>query len=116
MVSKPEPSSITLDATSVTIMWKDGHRSVYSARQLRLLCPCAQCVEEWTGRALLNPMTVQDGIYAVEYMPIGQYAVQFLWSDAHYTGIYTHLFLREVCPCEVCSLEREGSPAQEGQA
>ncbi len=107
MESRPEPSSITLDTTSVTIMWKDGHRSVYSARQLRLLCPCAQCIEEWTGRALLDPSSVQEGIYAVDHMPIGNYAVQFLWSDAHYTGLYTHQFLRDSCPCEVCSLARE---------
>ena len=86
MANKPEPNSITLDTTSVTIMWKDGHRSVYSARQLRLVCPCAQCVEEWTGNALLQPSSVKEGIYAVDHMPIGSYAVQFLWSDAHYTG------------------------------
>ena len=73
MKNKPEPNSITLDTTSVTITWKDGHRSVYSARQLRLLCPCAQCVEEWTGKALLNPSSVHEGIYAVDHMPIGKY-------------------------------------------
>ena len=105
MESKPVPNSITLDTSSVTIMWKDGHRSVYSARQLRLVCPCAQCVEEWTGNALLQPSSVREGIHAVDHMPIGSYAVQFLWSDAHYTGLYTHEFLRGSCPCEVCTLQ-----------
>ena len=113
MENRPEPSSITLGGTSVTIKWKDGHRSVYSARQLRLLCPCAQCVEEWTGKALLNPSSVPEGIYAVDYMPIGNYAVQFLWSDAHYTGLYTHQFLRDACPSEVSALGREELPERE---
>ena len=102
MANKPEPNSITLDTTSVTIMWKDGHRSVYSARQLRLVCPCAQCVEEWTGNALLRPSSVQEGIYAVDQMPIGSYAVQFLWSDGHYTGIYPFDVLRRLCDCGEC--------------
>ena len=31
---------------------------------------------------------------AVDQMPVGQYAVQFLWDDAHYTGIYTYRALR----------------------
>ena len=96
MANRPEPKCITLGGTTVTITWKDGRRSVYSARYLRLMCPCAQCVEEMTGKALLDPSSVPEGLYAVDYMPIGNYAVQFLWSDAHYTGLYTHQFLRDL--------------------
>ena len=31
---------------------------------------------------------------------VGNYAVQFLWSDGHYTGIYPFDMIRRVFPCE----------------
>jgi DUF971 family protein len=34
---------------------------------------------------------------------MGHYAVQFLWSDGHYTGIYPYEFLRGACPCAECA-------------
>jgi DUF971 family protein len=40
-------------------------------------------------------------------MDIGNYAIQFLWSDTHYTGIYTHDFLRSVCSCMQCLSNKE---------
>jgi DUF971 family protein len=29
---------------------------------------------------------------------VGGYALQFLWSDGHYTGIYTWEYLRQLAP------------------
>ena len=100
-----EPESVQLNTGSVVVHWKDGHRSVYSPRFLRLRCPCAQCVDEWSGAPRLDPQRVSADVEAVDSMAVGNYAVQFLWSDTHYTGIYTYKFLRGVCPCEVCTLD-----------
>ena len=94
--------TIQLNSGSVVIVWTDGHRSIFSPRELRLRCPCAQCVDEMTGTMLLNSDGVPIGIEPADSIPVGNYAVQFLWSDAHYTGIYTHKFLRTLCPCEIC--------------
>ena len=60
------------------------------------------CVEEWSRRQLLDPATIQADLTAEDYLLVGQYAVQFLWSDAHYTGIYPFDLLRKLCPCEDC--------------
>ncbi len=100
-----QPRSIQLNTGSVVIHWQDDHLSVYSPRFLRLRCPCAQCVDEWSGSPRLDPQKVPPDVEAVDSLSVGSYAVQFLWSDAHYTGIYTHKFLRENCPCEVCTLD-----------
>ena len=37
---------------------------------------------------------------------VGKYAVQFLWSDAHFTGIYTFETLRRLCDCAECRAAR----------
>ena len=33
---------------------------------------------------------------------VGAYAVQFVWSDGHSTGIYSWELLRASCPCQEC--------------
>jgi len=80
----------------VAILWKDGLRSVYPGRFLRLACPCAGCVEEMTGRALLDPESVPEDVHPIRIDPVGRYAVQITFSDGHGTGIYTFDRLREL--------------------
>ena len=89
-----KPIDVDITGNVIIINWDDGHRSIYPHRMLRLRCPCASCVEEMTGRALLDPDIVPQDVRALDYMAVGQYALQFLWSDAHYTGIYTYRALR----------------------
>lgn len=72
----------------VQIGWSDGTTCTFPYRYLRLQCMCANCVEEMTGRKLLAVTSVPDDIVAVEYIPVGKYALQFLWTDGHQTGIY----------------------------
>lgn len=104
---RPVPGKVELADQGIRIEWKDGHRSIYPHRFLRLRCPCAHCVDEWTRAPRLDPDTVAQNIQAVDYMDIGNYAIQFLWSDTHYTGIYTHDFLRSVCSCMQCLSNKE---------
>ena len=58
----------------VEIAWDDGRTCTYPYRYLRLQCACAACVEEMTGRALLNVSAVPEDIIAVEYIEVGKYA------------------------------------------
>ena len=90
---------VLLTEDSVIIDWSDGQTCRYSARELRLNCGCAECVEEWSKRTLLDPATVPPDIRAEDYLMVGRYAVQFLWSDAHYTGIYPFDTIRRLLPC-----------------
>lgn len=83
----------------VLIRWKDGHESLYPARALRLVCPCATCVDETTGRRQIDPAAIPQDVHPAEISPVGGYAVAIQWSDGHRTGIYSFTKLRETCPC-----------------
>lgn len=89
--------------TELLVLWDDGHRSLYSHSYLRLHCPCAQCIEEWTGKRLLRPETVPADVRPLAQSPVGNYAVRFRWSDGHETGIYAFDLLRAICPCPPCA-------------
>jgi DUF971 family protein len=86
----PGVREIRLEAGAVAIMWADGRVCRYPYRYLRLQCGCAACIEEMTGRRLLVAASVPENIVAADYFTVGRYAVQFLWSDGHSTGIYPY--------------------------
>lgn len=94
----------TEDESRLRIAWKDGVVSEYIPRYLRLLCPCAGCVDEMTGVRTLTPSMVDDGVYPTAIHYVGRYAIQCVWSDGHSTGIYTFEYLREIW-------DREDQPA-----
>jgi ATP-binding protein involved in chromosome partitioning len=87
----------------LTIRWADGHESVFSARGLRGLCPCAQCVSETTGQRLTFEEHVRPDVAIEAARLVGNYALHFDWSDGHTTGIYSFDYLRRICPCAECA-------------
>jgi DUF971 family protein len=93
----------TEDAARLRIRWRDGHVSEYEPRHLRLNCRCAGCIDEYSGRPLLDPHSVPADVYPLAIRYVGRYALQFDWSDGHTTGIYPFELLREICLCEECT-------------
>jgi DUF971 family protein len=87
------------------IAWNDGHFSAYPSWYLRENCPCASCVEEFSGRHLILEGSIPGNLERVEVEPVGNYAIRFTWSDDHSTGIYTFDYLRRICPCAECRPE-----------
>jgi ATP-binding protein involved in chromosome partitioning len=105
----PVPYAINRRDDGLLIEWDQaGHQALYPARALRLACPCAACVEEMTGRPLLDPGTVPSDVRPVSVALVGGYGLRVQWSDGHATGIYTFERLRRSCPCDGCRTEREG--------
>ena len=96
------PDAINLEDDAVVILWEDAHRSPFPHRYLRLACPCANCVDEMSGRKVLDDSRVPKDVHALEIHPVGNYGYSVLWSDRHDTGIYTFKRLRELCNCGAC--------------
>ena len=119
MPLESDPKSVKVSKTSGTgmeIEWKDGHRSSYSFTFLRDACPCALCTEERTqdGRHPGDPIKPVAGQLPIfkalarptEVAPVGKYAMRFVWNDGHQHGIYSWVYLREICPCSECKAKR----------
>ena len=81
----------------VRVTWGDGRVCRYGAAALRRVCPCAQCVNEYTGERMLDPQTISDALTVASLDLVGRYALNFRWSDGHQTGIYSFRLLRELC-------------------
>ncbi|MGH7703820.1 MAG: DUF971 domain-containing protein [Gemmatimonadales bacterium] len=98
------PYAITRRDDGVRIEWDQvGHETFFPARALRLACPCAACVEEMTGRPVLDPMSVPPDVRPASLALVGAYGLRVQWSDGHATGIYTFERLRAMCRCPVCT-------------
>ena len=97
------PKRIQRRDEGILIDWDGaGHEALFPARALRLACPCAECVEEMSGRPLLDPARIPDDVRPVTLGLVGAYGLRVQWSDGHGTGIYTFDRLLAICPCPRC--------------
>ena len=87
------------NVADVKIRWAGGHESIFPARELRMACPCAACVDEFTGTIRIINSEVPQDVHPVTIEPVGRYAISIHWSDGHHTGIYSFDRLRAMCPC-----------------
>ncbi len=83
------------DQRVVSLTWEDGKHTQLTARTLRQNCPCAECVEEWSGRRTFEPEHIPD-TKILEVAPVGNYALTFTFGDLHRTGIFEWSYLREL--------------------
>lgn len=84
------------DQQLVSIQWSDGQRTAVTARTLRQYCPCAECVEEWSGKRTFDVETISPQMKVIELASVGNYAVTFTFGDLHRTGIYVWEHLKEL--------------------
>ncbi len=96
------PVDIQLTPDGIRITWDDGHQGYHEHRALRYQCGCANCVNEMTGKRMISLADVRRDVEALDWLEVGRYALQFLWSDRHTTGIYPYTVLRAICQCDVC--------------
>jgi len=100
MTPPPRPKQTTpFPNGELGIVWDDGHQSYYPGHYLRCACACASCVDEMSGRKILDDSGVSKDVRIEEIHPVGNYAIAIRWSDGHDTGIYAFERLRRLCPC-----------------
>lgn len=108
MDAQNTPKEIEVDNSGqrLTIVWADGHHSVYPLFGLRKNCPCVMCRG---GHSSMGSYDRQ--LFLVEparhyeindIKQIGNHAIKIFWSDGHNNGMYQWETLRKLCPCEEC--------------
>lgn len=92
-----EPIQIVEESdTEFTIKWSDDSETRYNALALRRRCPCAMCINEWTGEKMLVDDSIPEDIKINSTAVVGRYALNFVFSDQHDSGIFSFQYLREI--------------------
>jgi DUF971 family protein len=91
----PQPSAITLHQKSgvLEIEFTDGKRFELPCEFLRVYSPSAEVRGHRPGDEVLQ--TGKRDVKTVAVEPVGNYAVQLVFSDGHNTGIYSWDLLYE---------------------
>ncbi len=93
------PTNIQLIGNEVAIVWDDGVESYYPADKLRAASPSAETQGE---RDIFGTKYGGDGpknfagVTVLGWAKIGNYAIQFRFSDGHSTGLYSYDYLRKL--------------------
>jgi len=96
-----EPSAYDLnDNGDLEISWSDGVSGRFTAYDLRVDCPCAACIDEDSGRRVLDVKKVPLDIKINRHDKVGRYALVFEFSDHHDTGIYRYDRLRAMAAAQ----------------
>jgi len=93
------PSEIQLIGKELAIRWQDGRETYLGASLLRSSSPSAEVQGEPDLFGRLSGATAGPGKPDVEILgwkQVGNYALQFRFSDGHQTGIYTFETLRRL--------------------
>lgn len=93
------PTNIQLIGPEVAIVWSDGAESYFAGEFLRAASPSAENMGERDvlGRQIGgDPRTSFPGVTVLGWKQIGNYALQFEFSDGHRTGLYSFDYLRRL--------------------
>jgi DUF971 family protein len=92
----PRPTEINLHQVSrmLDIAFDDGKSFSMPVEYLRVFSPSAEVRGHGPGQEVLQTGKSQVNISAIE--PIGMYAVKFVFSDGHDTGIYSWEYLYDL--------------------
>lgn len=102
------PGDVAHAGNRVAVYWSDGQKYVYEAKHLRFMCPCAVCVDEFSGERKIVESSVDGHVFLEKALPVGRYGVNLFWSDKHSTGIFTYKYLREIDAAK--TFERPSAP------
>ena len=89
MTVAPRDIKALRDQGILQVTWPDGKTVGLPFKFLRCACSCAACVDEMTGKPLLDPATVPENVSIAGMSLVGNYALKIDWTDGHATGLYT---------------------------
>lgn len=96
MPKSPRPTDITLHQSTrhLVITFDDGEVFDMPVEYLRVFSPSAEVRGHGPGQEVLQTGKIEVNISAID--PVGAYAVKFVFTDGHDTGIYSWEYLYEL--------------------
>jgi DUF971 family protein len=93
----PLPTGIDLHRQSKTLelRYASGENYRLSCEYLRVYSPSAEVRGHGEGQEVLQVGKINVAITAIQ--PVGNYAIQLVFSDGHDTGLYSWDYLYELC-------------------
>lgn len=93
----PIPSGIELHQASkaLELIYKDNERYSLSCEYLRVYSPSAEVRGHGPGQEVLQTGKINVAIDAIQ--PVGNYALQLIFSDGHDSGIFSWDYLYQLC-------------------
>jgi len=83
----------------IAIKWDDDSDKVYLAESVRAKCPCATCKDK-DEKNKDSPFKIlkanPNNVVFISWEYVGRYALRFVFSDNHNTGIYTYEYLYKI--------------------
>ena len=93
------PTDIQLIGNEIAIRWSDGAESYFTHEFLRAASPSAENIGERDilGRQIGgDSRTSFPGVTVLGWKRIGNYALNFEFSDGHRSGLYSFEYLRRL--------------------
>ena len=100
MATAPTNIRVNREEQEIEFSWANEQNGRMPFRYLRGRCPCAGCVNEFTGERMVHIEDIPEGIEIVDVRFTGNYALKIVWSDSHDTGLFTWEYLSELCVAE----------------
>ena len=85
MTAPPKNVRALSDQRVLEIHWNDESIHRIPFKDLRGLCPCASCVNEFTGERMIDVNTIAEEIKPTSLSFAGSYALRIAWDDQHNT-------------------------------
>ena len=113
---RKKPASVKIHVSTgagVDITWSDGHASHYDFSLPSRRMPLRHLQRRARKKARPSPPQAQPppppypcsnpNPPRKSANAVGNYAIQFTFTDGHATGIYSYDHLRTICPCPDCA-------------
>ena len=85
-----------MDHHTFFIEWTDGRAQSFRLNHLQKQCPCANCVDETTGRRIALAESIKEDVSATRVQNVGRYAIRIDFTSGCSLGIYPFTLLREL--------------------
>ncbi len=87
--------------TVFSIEWNDHLSQNFSLCDVQRNCPCANCVDENTGKRIA-PATIHEDVRAIVIRNVGRYGIQIQFTSGCSKGIYHFDYLRFLKEKKLC--------------